>query len=106
MIIFVLIISLLAFAWINIFARKAWQTFLSLIFGLIFVASLALIVANLSHHFGMEKVTETKTTTIVSSADSDNANMLLYQALGDGTEKVYLYRTNEEQKKTKSNWYR
>ena len=102
MIIFVLIISLLAFAWINIFARKAWQTFLSLIFGLIFVASLALIVANLSHHFGMEKVTETKTTAIVSSADSDSANMLLYQALGDGTEKVYLYRTNEEQKKPKA----
>ncbi len=66
------------------------------------MASLGLIVANLSNHFGMEKVTETKTTNIVSSADSDSANMLLYQALGDGTEKVYLYRTSEDQKKPKA----
>ena len=102
MIIFVLIISLVAFALMNIFAKKAWQTIVSLLFGLVFVASLGLIVANLSNHFGMEKVTETKTTNIVSSADSDSANMLLYQALGDGTEKVYLYRTSEDQKKPKA----
>ncbi len=55
MIIGVLIVSLLAFALTNVFAKKTWQTFLSLIFGLIFVASLSLIVANLSNHFGMEK---------------------------------------------------
>ncbi|EOS8039321.1 DUF4811 domain-containing protein [Enterococcus hirae] len=102
MIIFVLIISLVAFALMNIFVKKAWQTIVSLLFGLVFVASLGLIVANLSNHFGMEKVTETKTTNIVSSADSDSANMLLYQALGDGTEKVYLYRTSEDQKKPKA----
>ena len=83
MIIAVLIISLIAFAATNVFAKKSWQTFLSLVFGLIFVASLGLIVANLSNHFGMERVTETKTTKIVSSAKSDNANMLLYKALGD-----------------------
>ena len=87
MIIGVLIVSLLAFALTNVFAKKTWQTFLSLIFGLIFVASLSLIVANLSNHFGMEKVTETKTEKIVSSADSQGADMLLYKALGNGKEK-------------------
>ncbi|OJG81717.1 hypothetical protein RV14_GL000244 [Enterococcus ratti] len=97
-----MIISLLAFAIINIFAKKAWQTFLSLIFGLVFVASLVLIVANLSNHFGMEKEIEVKTTDIVSSTDSKNFNMLLHQALGDGSEKVYLYRTNEDQKQPKA----
>ena len=101
MIIGVLIVSLLAFALTNVFAKKTWQTFLSLIFGLIFVASLSLIVANLSNHFGMEKVTETKTEKIVSSADSQGADMLLYKALGNGKEKVYLYRTNEKQEKPK-----
>ena len=40
MIIFVLIISLVAFALMNIFAKKAWQTIVSLLFGLVFVASL------------------------------------------------------------------
>ncbi|WP_165005730.1 DUF4811 domain-containing protein [Enterococcus sp. ZJ1668] len=102
MILGVLIVSLLAFALTNVFAKKSWQTLLSLVFGLIFVASLGLIVANLSNHFGMEKVTETKTTKIVSSTESDSANMLLYKALGDGTEKVYLYRTDESQKKPKT----
>ena len=102
MIIAVLIISLIAFAATNVFAKKSWQTFLSLIFGLIFVVSLSLIVANVSNHFGMKKVTETKTTKIVSSVKSDNVNMLLYKALGDGTEKVYLYRTDEKQKKPKA----
>ncbi|MFR2689918.1 MAG: DUF4811 domain-containing protein, partial [Enterococcus faecium] len=102
MIIGVLIVSLLAFALTNVFAKKTWQTFLSLIFGLIFVASLSLIVANLSNHFGMEKVTETKTEKIVSSADSQGADMLLYKALGNGKEKVYLYRTNEKQEKPKA----
>lgn len=54
MIIGVLIVSLLAFALTNVFAKNM-ANLLSLIFGLIFVASLSLIVANLSNHFGMEK---------------------------------------------------
>ncbi|EPH95719.1 hypothetical protein D920_02246 [Enterococcus faecalis 13-SD-W-01] len=98
MIILVLILSVLLFAFLNVFAKKTWQTFVSFIFGAIFVASLGLLVANISNHFGMEKVTETKTADLVSSADSD-ANMLLYQPLGDGSEKVYLYKTKEDQKK-------
>lgn len=101
MIIIVLILSLLAFAATNVFAKKSWQTLLSLVFGLIFVVSLVLIVANISNHFGMKKVTETKTTKIVSSVESENADMLLYNSLGNGTEKIYLYRTNENQKKPK-----
>lgn len=50
MIIGVLIVSLLAFALTNVFAKNM-ANLLSLIFGLIFVASLSLIVANLSNHF-------------------------------------------------------
>lgn len=99
MIIGVLIVSLLAFALTNVFAKKTWQTFLSLIFGLIFVASLSLIVANLSNHFGMEKVTETKTEKIVSSADSQGADMLLYKALGMEKKKCIF----TEQMKNKKN---
>ncbi len=50
----------------------------------------------------MEEVTETKTTPLVSSADQSDVNMLLYQSLGDGTEKVYLYRTDDKQKEPKA----
>lgn len=102
MIIFVLIASVIAFALTNVFAKKRWQTLLSLVFGLLFVLSLGLIVGNITNHFGMEEVTETKTTPLVSSADQSDVNMLLYQSLGDGTEKVYLYRTDDKQKEPKA----
>lgn len=102
MIIFVLIASVIAFALTNVFAKKMWQTLLSLVFGLLFVLSLGLIVGNITNHFGMEEVTETKTTPLVSSADQSDVNMLLYQSLGDGTEKVYLYRTDDKQKEPKA----
>lgn len=102
MIIFVLIASVIAFALTNVFAKRVWQTLLSFIFGLIFVVSLGLIVANVATHFGMEKVTETKTTPIFSSVKESEVNMLLYKALGDGSEKVYLYRTDEQQEKPKA----
>ncbi|MGC2935906.1 DUF4811 domain-containing protein, partial [Enterococcus faecium] len=55
-----------------------------------------------SNHFGMEKVTETITEKIVSSADSQGEDLLLYKALGNGKVKVYLYRTNEKQEKPKA----
>ncbi|OJG41442.1 hypothetical protein RV02_GL001029 [Enterococcus gilvus] len=50
----------------------------------------------------MKKVTETTTQTLLSTADNKDMNMLLYQPLGDGTEKIYLYKTNDSQKKPKT----
>ena len=57
MIIFVLIASVIAFALTNVFAKKMWQTFLSLVFGLLFVLSFVLIVGNNTNNCGMEDVT-------------------------------------------------
>ena len=102
MIFAITIISVLAFALTNIFAKKTWQTFLSVIFAAIFLISLGFITANDHYHYGMKKVTETTTQTLTSTADNKNMNMLLYQPLGDGTEKIYLYKTNESQKKSKT----
>lgn len=102
MIFVVTIISVLAFALTNIFAKKTWQTVLSIIFAGIFLISLALITANDHYHYGMKKVTETTTQTLLSTADNKDMNMLLYQPLGDGTEKIYLYKTNDSQKKPKT----
>lgn len=101
MIFAITIISVLAFALTNIFAKKTWQTILSIIFAAIFLVSLVFITANDHYHYGMKKVTETTTQTLVSAAAGKNTNMLLYQPLGNGTEKVYLYKTNESQKKPK-----
>ncbi|MDT2828663.1 MAG: DUF4811 domain-containing protein [Enterococcus viikkiensis] len=101
MIFAITIISVLAFALTNIFAKKTWQTILSVIFAAIFLVSLGFITANDHYHYGMKKVTETTTQTLTSSVNSKKMNLLLYQPLGNGTEKVYLYKTNESQKKPK-----
>ncbi len=49
----------------------------------------------------MEKETTAKTTPLVSSADNENFDLLLYQPLGDGTEKIYLYKTDADQEEPK-----
>ncbi|XCQ52409.1 DUF4811 domain-containing protein [Enterococcus faecalis ATCC 29212] len=73
------------------------------IFGLGFLASLSLIVLNDKDHFGMTEVTQDKTFELKSSSSSkDGPNMLLYQPLGDGSEKVYLYNTPDKKKLQKT----
>lgn len=99
MIFAVIILSVLAFAGLNVFARNRWQTALSFVFALLFFGGLALMTANDHYHFGMKKITETTTKSLVSSSDNKDMNLLLYQPLGDGTEKVYVYKTDEKQTK-------
>ena len=98
MIIFALLLSAVAFAFTFVFAKKSWQTVLALLFGAVFVASLVLTTMNFAQHFGMKKVAETKDVELVSSADVEGLELLLYKPLGDGTEKVYLYQTPESKK--------
>lgn len=99
MIIFLVIISVLLFAFTFIFAKSTWQYVLTVLFGIIFLGSVTLMEMNYSHHFGMEKETTTKTSPLVSSADANGLNILLYQPLGTGNEKVYLYKTKTTQEK-------
>ncbi len=99
MILICLILSVILFAFSCIFSTKTIQMVFAFLFGGIFVASLILLIANSSYHFGMEQTVETKTSTLVSSTDNAGADLLLYQPLGNGKETVYLYRTNTSQKK-------
>jgi hypothetical protein len=101
MIIALLIISTLGMFISFVFADKVWKWALACLFFIVFVGSIVFSVANTEYHFGMEKASTTKTTSIVSSADSSQGmNMLLYQGLGtDGKETVYIYKTSEKQKK-------
>ncbi|KRM24427.1 DUF4811 domain-containing protein [Latilactobacillus graminis] len=99
MIIVTLVISTLALFFASIFGKKMWRPVLMLIFGLTFIASLVFIVQNDHNHYGMKTITETKTRPLVSSADAKGVSMLLYHPLGNGTEKIYLYRTATSQKK-------
>lgn len=99
MMLVIVVVSVIAFALTNVFAKNKGQTILSLIFGLLFVISLSGVMANLTYHFGMEQNTETKSVNLVSSGDSDTLSMLLFQPLGDGSENVYLYKTDKKQTK-------
>lgn len=101
MILLLIVLSVLGFAVLNVFAKNKLQTGLSLVLGLVFVASVVALMANLTYHFGMEKETTAKTTPLVSSANNENFDLLLYQPLGDGTEKIYLYKTDADQEEPK-----
>ncbi len=96
MIIFLLILCVLGFAYTNVFGRKVWHKCCMVIFGLGFLASLSLIVLNDKDHFGMTEVTQDKTFELKSSSSSkDGPNMLLYQPLGDGSRKKFIYITHQ-----------
>lgn len=99
MILIITVLSVLAFTITNIFANKRWQTGLSILFATVFLISLGFITANDHYHYGMKKVTEKNIKPLVSSTDGNQTNLLLYQPLGNGTEKIYLYKTAISQKK-------
>ncbi|GAB6092874.1 DUF4811 domain-containing protein [Furfurilactobacillus curtus] len=68
----------------------------------VFMGMIGLLIANDNYHFGLKKVSTTSTQTLVSSTPNQHAgqpNILLYQPLGNGQEKIYLYRTNASQTK-------
>ena len=99
MILIITFLSILVFTIINIFAKNRWQTGLSIFFAAVFLVTLGFIIANDHYHYGKKKVTETTVQPLVSSTNGDQNNLLLYQPLGNGTEKIYLYKTDEDQKK-------
>lgn len=98
MIIFILLLSVVGFAFTFVLAKKSWQTGFGIVCGGIFLLSLVLVTANFVSHFGMKKVVETESIELVSSADG--LDVLLYKSLGDGSEKVYLYQTPKSEEPT------
>lgn len=99
MIIAILIVSLLAFTLSVIFAKKIWRPIFIFIFGCCFIFSVVAIIGNDHYHWGMEKETKENSQPLVSSSAEKGMNLLLYKQLGTGSEKVYIYRTKETQKK-------
>lgn len=97
MILIILILAVIVFIYFNVIPKKghtplAW---LSLIVAVFCVVG---IVEHDYNHFGMKAETTTVKKDLVSSA-SPKLPILLYQPLGNGTEKVYLYKTNNADKK-------
>lgn len=75
--------------------RTRW--ILGLITGLIFVGSTVIITANFHDHWGMKRITTTKTQKIYSA--SSQMQLILYQPVGtSGKDNVYVYQTKPRQK--------
>lgn len=91
--------SLLAVVGLFIFAKAIWQYVIAVIFAVIFMGSIALMTLNYTHHFGMKETNVVTKQKLYNTAETDIVNLLLYQPLGDGSEKVYLYKTEAQQKK-------
>lgn len=64
----------------------------------VMIGMTSVIVLNDSYEFGM-KVETTKTTRPLVSSTTEQLDTLLYQQLGTGSERVYLYKTDVAQKK-------
>ena len=54
MLLIILVLSVVLFAITNVFAMNKWQIGLSFVLGFIFIASLALVTLNVTHHLGMK----------------------------------------------------
>lgn len=97
MILVLLLLSAFLMAGFFIFAEKIWQYSFAIFWGLIFFVSFLGITFNITHHYGMKQVVTTEQTPLVSS-ENQGVNMLLYKPLGDGKEKIYIYKTDEQSK--------
>lgn len=100
MIIVILILAVILFIYFNVIPGKGHTlvSWISLIITLLCVLG---IVEHDYNHWGLKTETQTSTQNLTSSVNP-NLPILLYQSLGNGTEKVYLYKTNNNQKKPKA----
>ncbi|WP_390406287.1 DUF4811 domain-containing protein [Lacticaseibacillus jixiensis] len=94
MIIATLIIGVLGLYLSFIMMKTGWlRGVLIAVFGVVMLGSLFLVNANDNSHFGMHKVTTTKTTTIYSASPNAAMPMLLKQNVGTaGNHQVYIYK--------------
>lgn len=97
----ILVVSSVLLPVANIFCIGKKRMILTAIAGLLFSISILLVVENQKNHLGMKEVTIKKEVDIVSSVEHESMNILLYKPLGNGQEKVYLYRTNKNEEKPK-----
>lgn len=101
MILFVLCISAFLFFYsFNLVTKnKAVHAITSIVFAVLFILSTFFITINFHDHYGMHKVTNEKTSTLVSSIPK-GFDALMYQPIGtSGKDKVVIFRTSEKQSK-------
>ncbi|WP_350342245.1 DUF4811 domain-containing protein [Limosilactobacillus fermentum] len=99
MIIVLVLLSTIAFylftaVWQKMPGRMLW----SLVSLVVLVLSIVSFVLHDNRHMGMKLETTNTTSSLVSP--NKNLNVLVYKQLGSGSEKVYVYKTDPNAKKT------
>lgn len=96
MVLWILLVSAVLFAITLIgFAKKPFLRYpISIFFLLIAGACSILLMLNDANHLGMKKIIKSQTQTLVSTTgEKGPLNLTIYQPLGDGSEKIFVYRT-------------
>ena len=99
--------ALVLFASVMFINQRSVRIVGTLIFGILFVGSTALMTLNYSQHFGMKQETTVTRQAVYSAAAP--LPIAVYQPVGtSGQENVLIYKTNQKQKKathTQANEY-
>ena len=97
----ILVVSVILLPVANLFLEGIFRNVLALVAAVVFMVSTSLIVLNQNNHFVMEKVTTTSEIPLVSSSSESPVDLLLYKALGNGEDKIYLYQTDAKKTELK-----
>ena len=99
MIIVLVLLSTIAFyLFTAVWQKMPGRTLWSLVSLVVLVLSIVSFVLHDNRHMGMKLETTNTTSSLVSP--NKNLNVLVYKQLGSGSEKVYVYKTNPNAKKT------
>lgn len=98
--IIILILATICFFYFTVLPTVKHHMVYAVISFLIMVFSTGAIVANDTYHWGMDVQKTTKVRPLTSAVPQ--LDVLLYQPLGTGSEKVYLYHEHASEKKMKA----
>lgn len=91
-----LFISVLLFACSMIFIQSGLVKHLWVAGSVILLVVVSVIlILNDTEHFGMKQVDESQEQSLLSSSKNSKSKKLFYKNLGNGKEKIYYYRTSD-----------
>ena len=105
MALWILLISFVLFlvTFIGLTKKPALRYISSMIFLTLGVICSITLMLNDTKHLGMKNVTRTETQTLVSTAgEKSPLGITVYKKLGNGKEKIFVYRTQKQPHKTQT----
>ncbi|GAF40447.1 hypothetical protein JCM14202_2346 [Agrilactobacillus composti DSM 18527 = JCM 14202] len=103
MLLFLLLIGILAFAIVMIGMPRSVAKYMLICLSLVVsLGSIVMFLGNDISHWGMIENTVVDDRPLAPAATVQGTNVLLYKRLGNGKEKITIYKTNAKQKKPKT----